>query len=67
MAVLTITTTAGEAQRVATAFGARLGLGRDATNAEVKTAVIAYIRSIVRTYENEVAIAALVPAAFDPT
>lgn len=67
MAVLTITTTAPQAQRVATAFGARLNLGRDATNAEVKTEVVNIIRGIVQGYENQVAARALVDAVFDPT
>lgn len=67
MATLTITTTAPQAARVAEAFGKMLNLGRDATNNEVKEAVIAYVRGVVLSYENRKAIALLTDAAFDPT
>ena len=67
MAVLTITTTAAQAQRVATAFGSRLSLGRDATNAEVKAEVINMVRAIVLGYESDQAKAALADTPFDPT
>jgi len=67
MAVLTITTTTPQALRVAEAFGAKLNLGRDATNAEVKADVIQYIRSVVQGHENRIAIAALTDSIFEPT
>lgn len=47
MATLTITTTAAQDARIVVAFGKRLGLERNATSAEVKAAVIDYIKQIV--------------------
>lgn len=67
MATMTITTTTEQAARVATAFGALLHLGRDATAAEVKQAVIAYMRAVVLQYENRQAIAVLTDSPFEPT
>jgi hypothetical protein len=67
MPTQTITTTAPQAQRVATAFGAKLNLGRDATAAEVKADVIAYMRNVVINYEREEAQKQIVDSAFDPT
>lgn len=57
MATLTINTTAGDAQRVAAAFGARLNLGRDATGAEVKQQVIQFIVNAVQEQEQRAAVA----------
>lgn len=74
MPTLTITTTAGQASRIAAAVGAEVGLRdasgrqRDATNAEVKDWVIAKTRRLVHDHETRVALSAVVaPAAFDPT
>lgn len=51
MATLTITTTAPQDVRIVAAFGKRLGLGRDATGAEVKAAVVAWLVAAVRDQE----------------
>ncbi len=62
MATLTITTTGAQDSRIVTAFGHKLFLGRDATPAEVKTAVIAYIVGVVREDESNVAAASAIAA-----
>ena len=72
MPTLSITTTIEDAQRVASAVGYQLGLGRDATQAEVKGFVITNIRTLILNYERmmkeEAAKAAISPSAsFDPT
>lgn len=72
MPSMTITTTAPQAQRLVTAFGDRLALGRDATEAEIKAWTIAQLREVVRSYERKVAVATAVdaipaPTSFDPT
>jgi len=54
-AVTTITTTAPEDARIATAFGKYLGLGRDATQAEVKAAIIVWVKGVVFNAEAETA------------
>lgn len=51
MATLTITTTSTEDQRIVKAFGRYLGLGRNATGAEVKGAIIDFVKSVVRDGE----------------
>ena len=51
--VTTITTTTEEDQRIAPAYGAYLGLGRNATAQEVKQTVIKSIKKIVRDYERQ--------------
>jgi len=67
MPSLTITTTAEQASRLASAYGAKLGLGRDATQAEVKAALIAEMKSVVRSYEAERAHRSVViPADIEP-
>lgn len=58
MPSMTITTSAADAQRLATAIGAKLGLGRDATGAEIKAETVAYLVSIVRSQEAQAASAA---------
>ncbi len=65
MATTTITTTAAQDARIAPAVGARLGLDvpRNATQAEVKAHLVAYLTGIVRDYEAQQSIAAIVPAA----
>ena len=58
MATLTITTTGAQDARIIAAFGSRLGLGRNATGAEVKAAVIQYVRECVQGYEQNAAMIA---------
>ncbi len=65
-ATLTITTDAGQDARLAPAFGAKLGLGRNANAAEVKADVINYVRSVVTEYEFAQERAAISIAAFNP-
>jgi hypothetical protein len=68
MASLTITTTAAEDLRLAPAWGAKLGLNRSATTAEVKAYLIKVLRGAVIEYEVQQAVAALpAPSAFTPT
>lgn len=68
MATLTITTTAPQDARLGPAWGAKLGLGRDATVAEVKAYLIKVLRNGVIEYETQQAVAALpAPSAFTPT
>jgi len=59
--VTTITTTAQEDQRIAPAYGAYLGLGRNATAQEVKQTVIRGIKKIVRDYERGAYVSVYVP------
>ena len=59
MPSITITTDATHTARIATALGAYLGLGRDATAAEVKEWVITQIRGVVIQQERRAAEAAL--------
>lgn len=65
---MTITTTAGQASRMAAAVGVAMRLGRDATAQEVKDYWIGEMRRHVLGIERDAAQAALAaPAAFDPT
>ena len=60
MATITITATSPQAARVVHCVGVRLGLGRDATLAEVQAYIIAYLKSEVRMVEqSESAVASL--------
>lgn len=65
MASITITTTAPQDARIAPAYGNFLGLGRNATTAEVKAAIIGDLRIVVQNYERQVN--AFVPDPIDPT
>ena len=67
MPSLTITYTAQEGQRVAAALGKLRGLGRSATEGEVKTALIGTMRGWVHDAEGEEARQAISLSAFDPT
>lgn len=73
MPSMTITTTAQQAQRLATAFGRELGLRdeqgqrRDATAAEIKQATIGYLRSVVVQQERRAAEDEISIPEFDPT
>lgn len=61
MATLTINTTSAQDARIVEAFGAHLGLGRNATGAEVKAAIIEHVKAVV--YSHETAKAAQAAAA----
>ena len=67
MATLTITTTAAQDARLVVAFGARLGLGRNATAAEIKADIINFVRAVVNDQERLAVVEANPSAAFDPT
>lgn len=69
MATLTITTTGAQDARIVVAFGHHLGLPRNATAAEVKADIIAYITNVVRQDEQRIAAAAAAAAVnpIDPT
>lgn len=58
MGTMTINTTAPEDVRLTAAFGKRLGLGRDATGPEVKSAIIQMIRNAVQEQEVNTAVQA---------
>ena len=59
MATLTITTNSGQDARIVAAFGDKLGLEGNASGAEVKADIIAYIKGVVHGYETrQAAIAA---------
>ena len=57
MATLTINTTTAQDTRIIAAFGARLGLGRNATGAEVKQQIIQFITNAVQEQEQASAVA----------
>ena len=67
MAITTITTTPAQDARLVVAFGNKLGLGRNATAAEIKNDLIAYLTRCV--VEDEARVAAMqAPAVpFTPT
>jgi hypothetical protein len=48
-------------------FGSILNLGRDATGAEIKAAVIEWIRGQVQDYERRKNVQTFIPSPFDPT
>lgn len=57
MATLTINTTGAQDARIVAAFGRLLGLGRNATAAEVKTEIGNFIRLTVIQQEQAAAVA----------
>jgi hypothetical protein len=63
MATTTINTTAGEDARLVVAYGHILGLGRNATQAEIKAYLVATMIRDVRVDEAAVAAAAAQAAA----
>ena len=69
MATMTITTTAAQDARIVVAFGHKLGFPRNATAAEVKADVIAYITNVVRQDEQRIAAEAAAAAVtpIEPT
>lgn len=66
MATTTITTTAPEDARLGPAFGAYLGLPGNASVAQVKGAVVAFMQQVVKQYEAE-QLAKTVGASIAPT
>lgn len=67
MAVVTFTTTAPEDAALVAAFGWNLGLGRNATAAEIKAATVAYWKSIVTSYQQQQAAQAVAITPIAPT
>lgn len=59
MPTLTIDLTAAQANRLTAAFGKAHGLGRDATNAEVRQYVIDFLKAVVVDKERSAAIDAI--------
>ena len=57
---MTVNTTAPEDVRLVSAFGKRLGLGRDATGPEVKAAIIQMIKDAVFEQERGGAVQAAI-------
>ena len=53
MATLTINTTGAQDARLVVAFGAKLGLPGNASGAEVKADIVAYIKGVVHSYETQ--------------
>lgn len=67
MATTTINTTGAEDARVVAAFGTYLRLGRNATQAEVKAAIIQWVTGVVNDQETQAQRAALVVTNIAPT
>lgn len=67
MGTLTINTTAPQDARIVVAFGKRLGLPGNASAAQVKAAVIEFIRHVVEIHEREEATRAIAISPFTPT
>lgn len=67
MATISITTTAGEDTRIATAFGTKLNLGRNATGPEVKADIVAYIKEVVIGQERQIYLAGQPSNPISPT
>ena len=66
--ITTIITTTADDQRLTAAFGTKLGLGRNATAAEIKADLIAYLVRVVQDQEVALAIqAAKIPVDLIPT
>ncbi len=51
MATMTINTTAQDDAKLVVAFGAKLGLGGNATAAQIKADIVNYIRAVVSDQE----------------
>lgn len=67
MATLTINTTAPQDARLVVAFGAKIGLGRNATASEIKADIINYIRAVVFDQERLAVVSSNPSSALDPT
>lgn len=68
MPTFSITYTAAEGTRIANAYGDKLGLGQAATQTQVKAALVAEVKSVVRGFEAAQAYKAVtIPADVEPT
>ena len=67
MATLTISTTAPQDARIVKAYGAKLGLGRNATGAEVKAHIISEIVQAVEQFEHAEQASAITVPSIEPT
>lgn len=67
MAATTINTTGAEDTRIAVAFGKYLNLGRNATQVEVKAAIIQWVTGVVQDQEYQAARAAIAITLIAPT
>lgn len=67
MATMTIITTAAEDARLVVAFGTKLGLPGNATAAQIKADVIAYVRAVVADQERIAAAATANQIPVSPT
>jgi hypothetical protein len=67
MATTTINTTAAEDSRLVVAFGTFLNLGRNATQAEIKAALVAWLTSVVNEQEYQAAKKAIAITNIAPT
>lgn len=67
MATTTINTTAAEDTRISVSFGTFLNLGRNATQAEVKAALVAWLTSVVNAQEYEAQRRAIAVTNIAPT
>lgn len=67
MATTTINTTAGEDARLVVAFGKYLNLGRNATQAEIKNAIVQWLTGVVNDQETQTQRAAIVVTNIAPT
>jgi hypothetical protein len=68
MASITITTTAPQDARLASAFGELLNVGATANTAQIKAWMIEQLRGVVITYEIKQGVSALTPPApFTPS
>lgn len=67
MATITITTPAEQDQRILNAFGVDMNLGRAATGAEVKQALVRFMKEVVRRVETQAALAAANVTDVTPT
>lgn len=65
--ITTITTTGAEDTRIAVAFGAHLGLAGNANAAQVKAAVVEFIKGVVREQERLAAVRATIVTDIAPT
>lgn len=67
MASTTINTTVGEDARIVIAFGKYLNLGRNATQAEIKAALIQWLTGVVNDQEFQAQKAAISVTNIAPT
>lgn len=61
MAVITITTNAAHDARIAAAFGRHLTLPGSANGAQIKGALIAFVKKVVEEQERDQALQAITP------